>query len=72
MSDFDYLKYKYMSDNPDFYFANKKVINFEIIHYQCRGDPLSKTEKENKTVCRNDFINYPKDKKQSTFLNFQG
>ena len=57
-----------MSDNPDFYFANKKVINFEIIHYQCRGDPLSKTEKENKTVCRNDFINYP----TKYFLKFSG
>ena len=52
-----------MSDNPDFYFENKKVINFEIINHQCRGDPLTKTEKEHKTVCRNDFKNYAKDEK---------
>ena len=52
-----------MSNSPDFYFENEKVINFEIIHHQCRGDQLTKTEKEHKTVCRNDFKNYPKDEK---------
>ena len=61
MSYLDYLKYKHMSDNPDSYFEKKKVINFEIIHHQCKGDPLTKTEKEHKTVC--DFKNYPKDEK---------
>ena len=46
-----------MSDNPDFYFENKKVINFETINHQCRGEPITKTEKEHKTVSRNDFKN---------------
>ena len=66
MSYLDYLKYKDMSDNPDFYFENKKVKNFEIIHHQCKGDPLTKTEKEHKTVF--DFKNYPKDEKNKVLF----
>ena len=58
-----------MSDNPDFYFENKKVKNFEILHYHCREDPLTKTEKKHKTVCRNYFENYPKDKLGPCFKN---
>ena len=69
MSYFDYLKYKGTSDNPNFYFENKKVINFEIINHQCRRDPLRKTEKEHKTVCTNDFKNYPKDEKNKVLFS---
>ena len=45
---FDYLDYKDMSDDPDNYFKNKKVINFNIIHNQCRGDPSQKSNKDHK------------------------
>lgn len=37
---FDYLDYKDMSDDPNAYFKNKEVINFELIHHKCCGDPL--------------------------------
>lgn len=56
---FDYLDYKDMSDDPDNYFKNKKVINFNIIHNQCRGDPSQKSNKDHKTVSKDDFKNYP-------------
>ena len=42
---FNHLKYKEMTDDPDFYFKNKKVINFDMIHDQCRSDPLKKNRK---------------------------
>ena len=44
---FSSLDYKDMADNPDCYFDNKKIVNFEIIHHQCRGDPLKKKQKKN-------------------------
>ena len=36
-----------MTDYPDYYFDNKKNVNFDIIHHQCRGDPLKKKKKKN-------------------------
>ena len=59
MQYFDYLDYKDMSDNPDYYFKHKKMINFDIINNQCRGNLLQKTEKEHKTISNDDFKNYP-------------
>ena len=44
-----------MADDPDQYIKNKKVINFDIIHHECRGDPLQKSEKDHKTVTNDDF-----------------
>ena len=35
-----------MPDQPDYHFRNKKVVNFDIIHHECRGDPLQKSYKE--------------------------
>ena len=55
-----------MTDDPDFYFKNKKVINFDMIHHQCRSDPLKKTEKEYKPVCNDDFKNSPEGEKNKT------
>ena len=45
-----------MVDNPDNYFKEEKVINFEIIYHDCRGDPLTRSTKEHKAVSR-----FPKD-----------
>ena len=42
MSYFDHLKFKEMPDQPDYHFRNIKVVNFDIIHHECRGDPLQK------------------------------
>ena len=40
MGYFDYLDYQEMSNQPTKYFEQKKVINFDIIHHESRGDPL--------------------------------
>ena len=66
MTYYDYLKYKEMSDQPDHYFWNKKVVNFDIIHHECRGDPLQQNYKEHQTVHNGDFKKYPDQEKNKT------
>ena len=61
-----------MTRDPDNYFKNKQVINFDIINHQCCGDQLKKSEKEHKTIENNNFNNYPKNEKKvlsSVFRN---
>ena len=49
------------------YFHGKKVINFDIIHHECRWDKLSNSYKHYKTVKAKDLKNYPdKDKKETS------
>lgn len=49
MGYFDYLDYQDMSKEPTEYFKNKKVVNFDIIHHECRGDPLNGSYKDYQT-----------------------
>ena len=61
-----------MTRDPDNYFKNKQVINFDIVNHQCRSDQLKKSEKEHKTTENNNFNNYPKNEKKvlsSVFRN---
>ena len=60
MSYYNHLKYQEMIEDPNNYFKNKVVVNFDIIHHECRGDPLKKTYKEHKTIEKKDFKYYPK------------
>ena len=50
MNYFNDLKYKEMIEDANDYFKNKKVINFDIILHECRGDPLQNTYKNYKTI----------------------
>ena len=50
MAYFDHLDYNEMSDNPTKYFHGQKVINFDIIHHECREGKLSNSYKHYKTV----------------------
>ena len=43
---FDWLDYKDISDNSDYYFKHTKVINFDLINHQCRRGPLKKNRKK--------------------------
>ena len=38
----DDIKYERFMNNPDKSLKSIKIINFDIIHHQCRGDALSK------------------------------
>ena len=52
----DHLKNKDMSDNPDSYFKNVQVVNFDIIHHKCRGDELKGTYKDYRTIEKNIWL----------------
>ena len=64
MGYFDYLDYTDMSRDPTKYFEKKKVINFDIIHHECRGDPLKGTYEGYQTVKAKNLKNYPKPEKK--------
>ena len=64
----DWLKYKQMMSNPDDCFSKQKVVNFDIIHHECRGGPIQKSYKEYKTVKESDFFYYSDNEKQNLFL----
>ena len=53
---YKWLDYKDMADNTDHYMNNVKVVNFDIIYLECRGDSLQKLYKEHKTIEKNDFV----------------
>lgn len=60
-----------MFENPDAYFKNKEVVNFDIISNKHRGDPLEKSIKDHKTVAVGDFKDFPtEEKKKGCFLCF--
>ena len=69
---FSYLDYKDMADNPDYYFDDKKVVNFEIIHHQCRGNPLKKRKKNTKRFGLMISKITQKMKKAKHFMQFSG
>lgn len=61
---FDDLDYKDMWKDPSKYFENKKIVNFDIIYHECRGDPLQGTYKGYQTVKSNDLQKYTRFEKK--------
>ena len=61
----DQLKYEETVNNTDNYFRNVKVINFDLMHHECRGDPLEKDTKEHFAIQNKDFTKYPKTDKKA-------
>lgn len=54
-----------MADDPTKYFPRRAVVNFDIIHHECRGDPLMRSYKEHQTATNEDFEKFPEhDKKK--------
>ena len=60
----DYLDYTDVSRDPAKYFEKKKVINFDIIHHECQGDPLKGTSEGYQTVKTKDLKNCPEPEKK--------
>ena len=60
MSYIDNVKYKTIRDDPDQYFDDVKVVNFDIIHHECNGDKLIGDYKDYKTFKTEDLSLYPK------------
>ena len=60
----DDLKFEETLNNTDKYFKEVKVINFDIINYVCRGNPLEKSMHEHLSVKGEDFKKYRKNDKE--------
>ena len=58
MTYIDDLKYDRLVNHVNSHFSSAKVINFDIIHYQCRGDKLENPQQYYETICNKDFENY--------------
>ena len=64
LSYLDDLKFEKFMENPDQSFRNTKIVNFDIIHHECRGDKLNNSYEHYQTVFKDNFKNYIKrDKK---------
>ena len=48
-------KYKKIMENKKEYFSKAKVVSFDIIHHECRGDPLENSVKYYETIYKEDL-----------------
>ena len=60
----DAIKYEELLQNCNEHFSNVGVVNFDIIHHQCRGKPLQNLAEHYKTISKSDFKNYLEDNKK--------
>ena len=51
----DALKCDEFLNHTDAHFKNAQVVNFDIIHHECRGDPLKGNYKDYKTIEKEDI-----------------
>ena len=48
-------KYKNINKNKKEYFENAKIVNFDMIHNECKGTPLQNSIKYYQTICQDDL-----------------
>ena len=65
---FDHLRYQEMIKNRTYYFSRKKVVNFDIINHECRGDELDSSYKKYKAITKDGFKNFPENEKKDTIV----
>ena len=65
LSYLDDVKFDKFMENPDQSFQNTKIVNFNIIHHECRGDKLTNSYEHYQTVFKHDFENYIKKDKET-------
>ena len=65
---YDYLKYQEMAEDFDYYFKNKKVVNFDIINHECRGDRLKKKLIKNIIQLKKKILMITQKKKKTLFF----
>ena len=53
-------KYEKICENRKEYFENAKIVNFDIINHECRGDSLEHSLEYYQTIKRNDLKNLKK------------
>ena len=60
----DDKKYEQFMENPNKSFKKTKIVNFDIIHPECRGDALDKPLEYYQTVFENNFKKHLKEDKK--------
>ena len=60
LSYLDDLKNEQTMENPGKYFQNVKIVNFDIIHHECRGVPLQNLFHHYYAITKKDFTSYKK------------
>ena len=60
----DNLKYEKYMEDPDTYFKNVRIINFDIIRNQILGEPMCKPIETYQTVHDPDLVTYTPDTKE--------
>ena len=63
MSYIDALKCDEFLNDTDVHFKNAQVVNFDIIHHECRGDPLKGNSEDYKTIEKEDLNDYSSNSK---------
>ena len=58
MTYFDNLKYNRFANDMNLHFSRAKVLNLDIIDYQCCGDKLENPQQCYETIHHKDFVNY--------------
>ena len=61
-------KYEKIYKNREEYFKNAKIVNFDIINNECRGDPLEKSTKYYQTI-KQDDLKYVRKNDQGEFIS---
>ena len=64
MTYIDLMKNENFTRDRDLYLQNAKIVNFDIIHHECRGDKLNGSYKQYKTVVKNDLDKMPSNHKK--------
>ena len=65
MSYIDSLNCQEFLNDTDEHFKKAKVINFNMIHHKCRGDPLQKDLKTYQSVQKKDLAGYNQQQKKN-------
>ena len=68
LSYLDDLKCEETMKDPDAYYKNVQIINFDMTHHQSRGDPLTIPLRYYQTVTRKDVNPFEEKQKKSLFL----
>ena len=61
-------KYEKINENKEEYFENVKIVNFDIIHNECRKEPLENTVEYYQTI-KQDDLKYVKKNDEEEFIS---
>ena len=64
LSYLDDCKYERFKENSDNYMKNIRIINFDLIHHQCRGDKLQHSEECYQTIFEKNLLKHKKEDKK--------